>query len=222
MFMVTLEKRNLRRVVGVALVGVAICGLWFGRQYFSGQTENATTKQVVQITTTQDIQTYFTGYGITIDQENLSADRVQVPSTWDDSFIAFNEVVAQSGYDLSAHKGETIEKWVANIPAQSTGENTQYAVLLLQDDNIVGAYLLEKPSGVVTGLDDAVIAMAQLLVGNIDEGDAAQAQESDSELSEQAQSSAEASADVTTEAEPEITVSLEVDLEPNEDGYPVE
>ncbi len=221
MFMVTLEKRSLRRVLAVALVGVAVCGIWFGRQYYLGKT-GGSAGAIMEITTTQDIQTYFTGYGITIDQESLNADRVQVPTTWDESFIAFNEVVAQSGYDLSDVKGETIEKWVANIPAQSTGDVMQYAVLLLKDSQVVGAYLLEKPSGEVTGVDDAVAAMAELLANaGADSGsalgDAAGGTASDAE--EGAEASADVTEDITT---PEVTVSLEVELEPDEDGYPVE
>lgn len=221
MFMVTLEKRNLRRVLAVGLIVVAAGGLWLARQYFKNGAGSGVSN-IVQVTTTEDIQTYFTGYGITIDQASLSADRVQVPTTWDDSFVAFNEVVAQSGYDLSVVKGEAIEKWVAEIPAQSTGEQTQYGVLLLQDSNIVGAYLLEKPSGEVTGVNDAIAAMAELQAnlaadtGSEFSGDGSAALEGDG--------SAEASADVADESSvtPEITVSLEVELEPNEEGYPVE
>ncbi len=216
MFMVTVGKQNLRRVVGVALVGAALCGLWFARQHFIAQ---EITQEVVQITTTQDVETYFIGYGISIDTTDLSADRVQVPTTWDDSFIAFNEVVAQSGHELSVVKGETIEKWVAGIPAQSTGESTQYAVLLLKDSNVVGAYLLEKPSGEVTGLDDAVVAMAELRA-NIGADSGSELADGGGAVTDE--EGTEASADVVTEVEPEITVSLEVDLEPNEDGFPVE
>ncbi len=221
MFMVTLEKRNLRRVVAVALIGVAVCGIWFARQYYKNNTSGGTSS-IVQVTTTEDIQTYFTGYGITIDQATLSADKVQVPTTWDDSFVAFNEVVAQSGYDLSAVKGAAIEKWVAEIPAQSTGEAMQYAVLLLQDSNIVGAYLLEKPSGEVTGVDDAVVAMAELRANT--GADTGSALTGDASGALEGVPDTEASADIAEQSnsEPEITVSLEVELEPNEDGYPVE
>ncbi len=219
MFMVTLEKRNLRRVLAVVLVGVAACGIWFGRQYYLGKAESGA-NSMVQITTTEDIQTYFTGYGITIDQATLSADRVQVPTNWDDSFVLFNEVVAQSGYDLTAVKGETIEKWVAEIPSQSTGQAMAYAVLLLKDSNIVGAYLLEKPSGEVTGITDAVAAMTEMLAnvaldGGSELGDSGAA-------AQEAEEGTEASADMVEEVSPEISVSFEVELEPNEEGYPVE
>lgn len=220
MFMVTLEKRNLRKVVCVALVGIVLVGVWFGRKHALQEAESGAQNSIVQVTTTQDIQTFFTSYGIVIDQTDLSADRVQVPTTWDSSFEEFHALVEQSGYGLSELKGETIEKWVANIPAQSTGETMCYAVLLLKDSNIVGAYLLEKPSGIVTGLDDAVIAMAELRA-NIG-AESSIAPEGESDTTSQEGADAPASADIIEEVSPEITVSLEVELEPNEEGYPVE
>ena len=62
--------------------------------------------------------------------------------------------------DLTRYKGKTVEKWTALIPAASRGDVSSYGVLLVYRKKAVGAYLLEKPSGVVTGLKDAQTAMA--------------------------------------------------------------
>jgi hypothetical protein len=45
-------------------------------------------------------------------------------------------------------------------PAASRGDVSSYGVLLVYKKKAVGAYLLEKPSGTVTGLKDAQTAMA--------------------------------------------------------------
>ncbi len=45
-------------------------------------------------------------------------------------------------------------------PAASLGDVSSYGVLLVYKKKAVGAYLLEKPSGTVTGLKDAQTAMA--------------------------------------------------------------
>ncbi len=91
---------------------------------------------------------------------SITADKVKIPRKWDDSFSAFNGVVQQSGMDLASYKGKTVEKWTALIPAASRGDVSSYGVLLVYRKKAVGAYLLEKPSGVVTGLKDAQTAMA--------------------------------------------------------------
>lgn len=93
-------------------------------------------------------------------QVGTAADKVKIPRRWDDSFSAFNGVVQQSGMDLTRYKGKTVEKWTALLPAVSKGDTMSYGVLLVYKKKAIGAYLLEKPSGVVTGLKDAQTAMA--------------------------------------------------------------
>ena len=100
------------------------------------------------------------GYGLDVDGASITADKVKIPRKWDDSFSAFNGVVQQSGMDLARYKGKTVEKWTALIPAASRGDVSSYGVLLVYKKKAVGAYLLEKPSGTVTGLKDAQTAMA--------------------------------------------------------------
>ena len=161
MFVVTLNRTRLRQIgVGVMCCAVVVCSALLGR-YISNQTVTAAAGTSGKIESAQDIQTWFTGYGIEVDGASISADKVKIPRKWDDSFSAFNEVVAQSGLDLSRYKGKTVEKWQALIPSASSGDETMYGVLLVYKKKPVGAYLLAKPSGTVTGLKDAQTAMAQ-------------------------------------------------------------
>ncbi|MFR9068466.1 MAG: DUF4830 domain-containing protein [Faecalibacterium prausnitzii] len=59
------------------------------------------------------------GYGLDVDGASITGRQGQDPRKWDDSFSAFNGVVQQSGMDLARHKGKTVEKWTALIPAAS-------------------------------------------------------------------------------------------------------
>ena len=124
------------------------------------QTAAAAAASGNKIESAQDIQTWFTGYGLDVDAATIAADKVKIPRRWDDSFSAFNGVVQQSGMDLTRYKGKTVEKWTALLPAVSKGDTMSYGVLLVYKKKAIGAYLLEKPSGVVTGLKDAQTAMA--------------------------------------------------------------
>ena len=101
-----------------------------------------------KIESAQDIQTWFTGYGLDVDGTSITADKVKIPRKWDDSFAAFNGVVQQSGMDLTRYKGKTVEKWTALIPAASSGETSRYGVLLVVAQAQVGiAFLLQLGLG---------------------------------------------------------------------------
>ena len=147
MFVVTLNRARLRQIG----VGAMCCAV---------ETAAGAGSQNAKIETAQDIQTWFTGYGIEVDGASITADKVKIPRKWDDSFMAFNTVVGQSGLDLERYKGKTVEKWQALIPSASSGEESCYGVLLVYKKKPVGAYLLAKPSGLVTGLGDAQAARA--------------------------------------------------------------
>ena len=158
MFVVTLSKASVKKAgVGALCCALVVFSAMLGR-YISTRTV-AVAAANNKIESAQDIQTWFTGYGLDVDGASITADKVKIPRKWDDSFSAFNGV-QQSGMDLTRYKGKTVEKWTALIPAASRGDVSSYGVLLVYRKKAVGAYLLEKPSGVVTGLKDAQTAMA--------------------------------------------------------------
>lgn len=160
MFVVTLSKTSLKKLgLGAMCCALVVCSALLGR-YISSRTV-AVAASVNKIESAQDIQTWFTGVGLDVDGASVTADKVKIPRKWDDSFSAFNGVVQQSGMDLARYKGKTVEKWTALIPAASSGETSRYGVLLVYKKKAVGAYLLERPSGVVVGLKDMQNAMAE-------------------------------------------------------------
>ena len=159
MFVVTLSKSSVKKLgVGAMCCALVVFSAMLGRYISTRSVAVAAASNKIE--SAQDIQTWFTGYGLDVDGASITADKVKIPRKWDDSFSAFNGVVQQSGMDLARYKGKTVEKWTALIPAASRGDVSSYGVLLVYKKKAVGAYLLEKPSGTVTGLKDAQTAMA--------------------------------------------------------------
>ena len=212
MFVVTLSKTSLKKLgAGAACCALVVFSAMLGR-FISTRTV-AVAAPVNRIESAQDIQTWFTGYGLEVDGASITADKVKIPRKWDDSFSAFNGVVQQSGMDLARYKGKTVEKWSALLPAASNGETSRYGVLLVYKKKAVGAYLLEKPSGIVTGLKDAQTAMAlqeaQEVSGEDFSGDWGERHDEELSAADQAQQ---------TSGEDYSYTDLPLDAE----GYPVE
>lgn len=146
--------------VSEVVVAVCLCGTVAAAVHFTGGAVTVSAAAVPGIETTQDIGTYFTGYGFDTDLASAAVDKVKIPKKWDDSFTAFNQIVQESGLDLADYKGKTVEKWTVLCPQLSTGDHDTYCVLLVYKAKAVGAYLLQKPSGEVTGLVTAAKASA--------------------------------------------------------------
>ena len=126
MFVVTVNKTSLKKLgLGAMCCALVVCSALLGR-YISTRTVTAAASAAVnRVESAQDIQTWFTGYGVDVDGASITADKVKIPRKWDDSFSAFNGVVQQSGMDLTRYKGKTVEKWTALIPAASSGETSR-------------------------------------------------------------------------------------------------
>lgn len=166
MFMFTVTRPGLRQAGALALCAACLCGTIAAAVHFTGEGAAVTAAaNVAGVETTQDIATYFTGYGFEVDLATASVDKVKIPRRWDDSFAAFNQVVEESGLTLADHKGKTVEKWTVLCPARSDGEKDCYCVLLVYKGKAIGAYLLEKPGGEVTGLVSAAQQAAQTAAG---------------------------------------------------------
>lgn len=232
MFMITLKRTGLRRAGVLALCGAVLAGAVLAGRLSAGQAVSAGAPVQTSIESTQDIQNYFAGYGLETDPAGITADKVKVPKKWDDSFTAFNQVVAQSGLDLSTCKGKTVEKWLAEMPALSTGGQTMYGVLLVYEKKAVGAYLLEKPSGNVKGLGDvtggqnaASSGSTAAAAAGVDEAASPAAAAVDEAADPAAAVVDEAAGLVSADpADPaaEADAALDMDLTLDGDGYPVE
>lgn len=219
MFVVTLKKAGLKKVgVGVICCALVVFSAVLGR-YISGRSVMAAAAASGnKIESAQDIQTWFTGYGLDVDAATIAADKVKIPRRWDDSFSAFNGVVQQSGMDLTRYKGKTVEKWTALIPAASSGETSRYGVLLVYKKKAVGAYLLEKPSGTVLGLQDAQNELAKQTSGEDYSGD--WGERHDEQLTDSTAQQTSGEPEAAPEAAPQAAPYTELPLDA--EGYPVE
>lgn len=164
MFLVTLSRSGLRKLGAVAVCGLALAGAVVGINHFVGRSveTSAAVTGPAKIETTQDIGSFFSGYGFEVDLTSATVDKVKIPKKWDDSFSAFNDVVRQSGLSLDKYKGKTVEKWTLLCPGRSSGDEKVYTILLVYREKPIGAYLLAKPSGEVTGLQTAAQTAAPL------------------------------------------------------------
>mgnify|MGYP003179592243 CR=1 FL=1 len=201
MFVVTLSKTSLKKLgAGAACCALVVFSAMLGR-FISTRTV-AVAAPVNRIESAQDIQTWFTGYGLEVDGASITADKVKIPRRWDDSFSAFNGVVQQSGMDLARYKGET----------------SRYGVLLVYKKKAVGAYLLEKPSGTVLGLQDAQNELAKQTSGEDYSGD--WGERHDEQLTDSTAQQTSGEPETAPEAAPQAAPYTELPLDA--EGYPVE
>ena len=218
MFLFTVTKPGLRQAGALALCAVCLAGTVTAAVRLAGKSVAASATVQTTIENTQDIGTYFTGYGFEVDLSTAAVDKVKIPKKWDDSFTAFNQVVGESGLTLADYKGKTVEKWTVLCPARSDGATDTYCVLLVYKAKPVGAYLLEKPSGTVLGLQDAQNELAKQTSGEDYSGD--WGERHDEQLTDSTAQQTSGEPEAEPEAAPQAAPYTELPLDA--EGYPVE
>ena len=80
MFVVTLSKTSLKKLgLGAMCCALVVCSALLGR-FISNRTV-AVSAAVNKIESAQDIQTWFTGYGLDVDGASITADKVKIPAS---------------------------------------------------------------------------------------------------------------------------------------------
>lgn len=157
MFMVTVHKGSWKKLLAMVGCAVILCGVILG---VSGVVDGARAMAVAAsgntVKSAEDMAGFLLGYGVEVDVSTAQVLQVTIPKKFDSSFKAFNEVIQSVGMDLGKYKGKVVEKWVLQSPNRTVENQTAYAVLLVKDAKVIGAYLLYQPSGEVVGLRDTL------------------------------------------------------------------
>ena len=134
MFMLTLGRTGAKRLGAALLCAAVLSGALFAASRITqnrSEAEAVSAEAGVTIKTTQDIASYFQGYGLEVDLTSAAIDEVKIPKKWDADFEAFHAAIQESGGDLTKYKGKTVEKWTILCPGRSSGADQGYGGLLV-------------------------------------------------------------------------------------------
>ena len=150
MFVITLNRKKITRIVAIAVCIVAVGAVGVGvKGFFEKDSATVSSGKKTKLATTQEMVDYIAQKGFTADMQTAQVAEVQIPKKFDDSFTAFNEKIKQNdGLSLEKYKGEKVNKWTFDIIGYNEDGTDAVAVLLIKKEKLIGAYILEKPDGI--------------------------------------------------------------------------
>ncbi len=159
MFVITLNKKNVKKIVAGALAVVLVFGIGTGIRniFFEEQEVFGTQKIDLDMETTEDMVEYITSKGYTVDMQSAEVKEVKIPKSFDAEFENFNEKVKQAdGLSLTKHKNDEVEKWTFEIQDYNVEDKEGVVVLLVKKEKLIGSYILENPGGIAVPLTTRV------------------------------------------------------------------
>lgn len=154
MFVITLNKKKIKKIMTVALCIVAAGAVGIGiKGYFSQNSETFLSGKKTKLSTTQEMVDYIAEKGFTVDIQTAQVAEVEIPKKFDDNFVGFNEKIKQTdNLSLEKYKGDKVNKWTFEIVDYPNGEVKANAVLLIKKEKLIGAYILEQPDGIAKAM----------------------------------------------------------------------
>lgn len=149
MFVITLNRRKITKILAVAVCVVAVGAAATGaRSFFTKDSTAMASGKKIKLSTTQEMVDYIASKGFTADMQTARITEVQVPKKFDGNFNAFNDKIKQNdGLGLEKYKGEKINKWTFDLIDYDENDTKASAVLLLKKEKLIGAYILLQPDG---------------------------------------------------------------------------
>ena len=134
-------KANKKAIIGAALIVAALVVLSFAIPS-RPKTADTAAQVSLQAKTNAERLAFIRHFGYDVTNEPVETKFVVIPEQFDDTYLAYNELQQQQGFDLSKLKGKTVKSYsyaVANYPGVEQSEKTIRANLLVDGERIVAA-----------------------------------------------------------------------------------
>lgn len=100
---------------------------------------------------------FLSQYGWKIDEEPIEVTEVIIPSEFNETYSAYNEIQKQQSMDLEPYKGQRVKKWVyeiKNYPGYPADCGYIQATVLILDGMVIGGDIASlETDGFMHGFD---------------------------------------------------------------------
>ena len=134
MMMVT-AKFELKKLLIFA--GVAAAVLLAAVMLFGGSSDTAAAV-TANAATNDDRVAFLSAFGWEVTPSPVESSRVRIPEQSTEVFRRYNDLQLSQGYDLNAHSGKEVMRYVYRITNYPGGTEPVYATLLVYKNSVIG------------------------------------------------------------------------------------
>ena len=137
MFVYSIKSKHIKVALLVIFVVATVISL-----YILSQDSQQTGKSGMSIkaSTHEERMAFISQYGWEVDEEPVEVQEVIIPSEFDDTYTAYNEIQKDQGFDLSVYAGMRAKRWTYKIKNYAGYENKDCirVNILVYDGLVIG------------------------------------------------------------------------------------
>ena len=127
------DKKKIAIILAGIIVVVAALILLLG----GGKDETAPTS-ATSVANNDDRVKFLSGFGWEVTTSPVESGQVRIPDTATEVFDRYNSLQKSQGYDLTAHAGTTVMRYVYKINNYPNATEPVYATVLISKNQVIG------------------------------------------------------------------------------------
>ena len=94
----------------------------------------------LRASTHEERMTFISQFGWELDEEPIEVKEVIIPTEFDDTYTAYNEMQKKQGFDLTEYAGMRVKQWTYRVKNYEGYENKDciHANILVHDGIVIG------------------------------------------------------------------------------------
>ena len=154
MFIITAKLNKKKVLLAAVLVVAFLIGLIAAMGHLLGGDGDGALKSE-KLATNEEKVAYLEALGWQVDPNASEISQVQIPETFDEIYIAYNELQKSQGFDLEPYQGEQLQLYRYPVLNHPSGEEGVTANLLFDQDRVVGGDISSAQlDGFIHGLNE--------------------------------------------------------------------
>lgn len=144
MFVVSLKRDNIKKIIVGALIAViVIVGVYFLLTGSSDGEDDTATKNGISMKAAdnKDRIAFLSQFGWEVTEDPIEVSEVIIPDEFDETYEKYNEIQKEQNLDLSGYKGKRVKKWtyeIKNYPSHENSDGIIRANILVFDGVVIG------------------------------------------------------------------------------------
>ncbi len=151
--MLVMTAKVDKKKIAIVLTGILV--LVVGLVLLLGGKDTTPTSAAVtaiSVVSNDDRVQFLSGFGWEVTTSPVESGQVRIPEAADQVFDRYNALQKSQGYDLSAHAGQTVMRYVYKVNNYPGATEPVFATVLISKNQVIGGDVTNTaPKGVIQG-----------------------------------------------------------------------
>ncbi len=137
MFVYSIKSKHIKVALLAIFVVITVISLFILSQ---DSQQTGKSGMSIKASSHEERMAFLSQYGWEIDEEPVEVQEVIIPTEFDDTYNAYNEIQKAQGFDLTVYAGERVKRWTYTIKNYKGYENKDCirTNILVYDGLVIG------------------------------------------------------------------------------------